>query len=133
MTNDSEHKGMVRLYELQEGEWFYNQEGLILEMVTCDYDPVNPDIIEYAAKILKSDSYEHIRIQGHGVGEQYYYRYTGRDRSSFIAGFKMAMSLMLPYMGKFDLENTELENPIQQHLTMLKQYDKWKKNEGNLW
>jgi len=126
-------RGVTTLYNLKPGERFYNYEGLVLEMIHCDYDPNNPDQIGYTAKAFKRKDSITITANGKNVANQYYYRYTGRDYSSFNAGFRAAMRLMIKHMGKFDIENAGMENPVMRHLTMGQEYNKWKINAGDLW
>jgi len=121
---------LVKLYELQEGEKFYSiHTDIIFEMINCEYDETNPDKISYVAKQYKTNSTVRHTLTGIGVANQDYYKYNGRDKSSFLAGFRSAMRLCTAHMGKFDKENAELEDEFKIHLTMLKAYKKWNENK----
>lgn len=123
----------VRLYELKRGERFYTWEGLIYEMIECWHDPNNPDWIKYAARQFRTGEIITLETQGSNARDQQYYRYTGRDRSSFNAGFMAALKLTMKYMQVFDLQNAGLEHSVQQYMTMTQLYQKWLKNEDKLW
>lgn len=123
----------AKLYELKRGERFYNWECLIVEMIECWHDPNNPDWIKYAARHFKTGDIITLEDNGTNVRDQMYYRYTGRDRSSFNAGFMATLRLTMKYMQIFDLENAGLEHSIQQYITMSQLYQKWLKNEDKLW
>jgi len=124
--------GFVKLYDLKKGEKFYDMDGLALEFIDCEYDPNTPDIIKYRARQLQFQVAESRTMYGEDVSEREYLRCRGRDRSSYMAGFMAAMKLCSSNMGKFDLENAGLDNPVMQHLTMMKEFEKWKKNVGLL-
>jgi hypothetical protein len=124
--------GFVKLYNLKRGEKFYDMDGIACEFLDCVYDPNTPDVIKYRARQLHFMVAEYRSIYGQGAAEREYLRCKGRDRSSYMAGFTAAMKLCTSNMGKFDLENAGLDNPVSQHLKMLEEYVKWKKNIGLL-
>lgn len=124
--------GFVKLYDLKRGEKFYDMDGLACEFLDCEYDPNTPDVIKYRARQLNYMIAGNRSIHGQGVAEREYLRCRGRDRSSYMAGFTAAMKLCTANMGIFDLENAGLDNPVSQHLRMLEEYVKWKKNVGLL-
>lgn len=120
--------GLVKLYELKKDEKFYDMDGTACEFIDCDYDATLPDIIKYRARVLHYRIPESRSLSGFGAAERTYFRFRGRDRSSYMAGFLMAMRLTTKHMGKFELEDTGLDNPITIHVTMIDEYKKWKKN-----
>jgi len=120
--------GLVKLYELKRGEKFYDMDGIACEFIDCKYDATIPDIIEYRARVLHYRMAETRSMRGPDVSQREYFRFRGRDRSSYMAGFLMAVRLCSKHMGKFDLEYAELDNPVKQHLVMMENYKKWKKN-----
>ena len=128
-------KVYVKLYELKKGDLFYDHyDNLIYIFVTCKYDEKDPNNIQYRRKLYKYRNPnglvipETINISGENVANREYMRFTHRDKGSFIAGFKMAIELCSEHMGKFDLENAGLDNPVRTHMTMLEKYKEWKVN-----
>jgi hypothetical protein len=121
---------LVKLYELQEGEKFYDiHTDIIYEMISCEYDETNLNTISYVAKQYKTNSIGKYTISGLNVANQEYYKYNGRDKSSFLAGFRSAMRICTAHMGKFDKENAELDDEFKVYMTMLKAYKKWNENK----
>lgn len=120
----------VKLYELKKGDKFYNfDDNLIYVLWDCTVDMNDPDTIKWRGKLWKTDDIPETRmIHGVGVRDIEYYKYTGRDRSSFIAGFRYAMMVCTKYMGPYEMTNAGVDSPVSQHLTMLKEYKKWKEN-----
>lgn len=119
----------VKLYELQQGEKFYDaHNNLIYVMIECDHDENNPDWIQYKAKQFRTGALVNKTINGKNARDMQYYRYTGRDKSSFLAGFRAAMRICIAHMGKFDIENAGLENPVEEYIIMMKSYKEWKRN-----
>ena len=125
--------GLVRLYELKRGEKYYDLDGIVREFIDCVFDESNPDFIKICTRKLRHFCPEDQHMHGPNVANMEYYYYTGRrEKNSFIAGFKRAMTLCTKHMGKFDLENAELDNPCNIHLTMQKEYKRWLKNSDVL-
>lgn len=124
--------GLVKLYELKRGDKFYDMDGIACEFIDCVYDAAIPDVIEYRARVLHYRMPESRKMAGPDVAERTFFRFRSRDRSSYMAGFQMAMRLCTPHMGKFELQDTELDNPVKIHMTMIEEYKKWKKNVGIL-
>jgi hypothetical protein len=80
-------------------------------------------------KIWKtSDIPETRRISGMGVRDREYYKYTGRDSSSYFAGFRAAMQICSAHMGSIDKQNAGIYDDFQQFMTMQKEYKLWKQN-----
>ena len=121
---------LVKLYELKVGEKFYNPDNnLIYVLWGCKFDMNDPDCIEWRGKIWKtSDIPETRRITGLGVRDREYYKYTGRDSSSYYAGFRAAMNICLEHMGSIDKQNAGISDDFQQFMTMHEQYKLWIKN-----
>ncbi len=123
-------KDKVKLSELKVGDKFYQPfNDLISIFVNCIVDESNQNCIEYHCKLLNTKDIEIHKIYSTNAINQEVYKYNGRDKSSFFAGFRFAMKHCVKYMGIFDLQNAELDDKFKQHLTMLKQYDNWKKNK----
>lgn len=119
----------VKLYELKRGEKFYDWEGIIHVMLYCVYDPANPDYIEYDARIFKTNEIVNHRLCGKCVSEQPYIKYTGRDRSSFMAGFKRAVELCKSELTKNQQSILKIEHDVTIHLTAGYSYQRWMRNE----
>ena len=123
---------LVKLYELKKGDKFYNtHDNLIYVLHGCEVDMDNPHKIKWWGKIFKMGRYEQPETHqmcGFGVRDLEYYKYTGRDQSSFLAGFRAAIRTCIPHMGSIDKENAGVDNPMAQHITMLNAFREWKKN-----
>jgi hypothetical protein len=124
---------LVKLYELKKGDKFYNTHGdnLIYVLHGCEVDMENPHKIKWWGKIFKMGRYEQPETHqmcGFGVRDLEYYKYTGRDHSSFLAGFRAAAKICNNHMGSIDKENAGIDTPWTQHLTMLNAFREWKKN-----
>lgn len=120
-------KNWVNLSDLKSGDRFYNSDDEVLVLISdvaCDKQQ-----IKFYARKLGSNIPMHYSIS-YGDGECNYkaFLYKGRHESSFYAGFRAAMRLCAEHMGIFDLENSGLDNPINQHLTMQEEYKKRKQN-----
>jgi hypothetical protein len=122
--------GLVKLYELKKGDKFYSfDDNLIYVLHDCTVDMNDPDNIKWRGRRYKSaDINETHQIHGMGVRDMEYYKYTGRDRSSFMAGFREAIMLCNKHMGSIDKENAGIDNPVAVHMTMLTRYREWCKN-----
>lgn len=126
----------IKIHELKKGDLFYNWEGIILRFVDCEYDENIPDKIKFRVTRYKAKGVqlpETYQMSGPDVANRPFYRFRRRDESSFNAGFRTAMKFLLPHMGIFDKENSGMDNPVEQHFTMMKQYKKWKENSEELW
>lgn len=133
MARGNKDSDQVKIYDLKAGDRFYGYyDGLVYIFISCEYDPLIPDKISIRMKpVLVGRVAMDVSCiySGLDIAERILvYRYTGRNRGSFMAGFTRAMALCTKHMGKFDLENAELDNPVLQHMTMLKEYKLWKKN-----
>ena len=123
--------GLAKLYELKRGDKFYYsfEDGLIYVLWDCKVDMNDPDQIEWRGRLYKSrDIAETRHIAGPGVRDLEYYRFTGRDRNSYMAGFREAITLCNKHMGSIDKENAGIDNPVTVHMTMLARYREWCKN-----
>jgi hypothetical protein len=123
----------VKLIELKNGDKFYGLDGIIY--IFLDYEILprpatsTVDQIRYRMKPWKiGDGIVSVACTYCGTYDIEVLRYTRRDRGSFLAGFKIAMNLCMKHMRNYDLENTGIETPVDQHMTMLKEYQKWKQN-----
>ena len=123
---------LVKLYELKKGDKFYDPyEDLIYILIDCDVDMNDPDTIKWRAKAYKTDEIPETRqMRGMGVRDLEYYKYTGRDRNSFLAGFRSAVKICGKHMGSIEKENAGVNDSLAIHMTMLKAYKRWKENIG---
>ena len=113
--------------ELKVGDKYYD-EGIVYVLLEIDFDENNPDDIDVVRKQWKTNKIEHIHTHGKNILEAPKFKYTGRDKSSFFAGFDAAMKMCLPYMDIFNLENAGFENEINIFLKMREAYNVWKLN-----
>ena len=120
---------LVKIRELKRGDKFYGaHDEMIHVFMECIVDETNPDEIIYATRIFKSWNYNKYKIHGLDAINMQVYRYTGRDRSSYLAGFRAAVRTCTPYMGSVEMENAGVNEIFTQHMTMLKAYREWCKN-----
>ncbi|MFA5207517.1 MAG: hypothetical protein WC428_02555 [Candidatus Paceibacterota bacterium] len=121
--------GLVKLRDLKKGEKFYGKfDEMIHVMVECIYDETKPDDIAYITRLLKAKDVNKYAIHTINAIDIEVYRYTGRDRSSFLAGFRSAIKICIPHMGKVEMENAGINDLLSQHMTMINAYKKWTKN-----
>lgn len=124
-------KGMSRLTDLKVGDKFYSMdynEDDVYELLSLTVIHGDEDFIEYQRRKLRSQKIEHLTIQGQGmVNRMLVCKFKGRDRGSFIAGFKAAMRVYQKYMQVFDKENAGLDNSFQSWMTMREEYRNWMK------
>ena len=120
----------VKLYELKMGDKFYcPYDNLIYVLRDCTVDMNDPDNIKWRARLYKTNDIDETRmVHGMGVRDMEVYKFTHRDCQSFFAGFRYAMMVCTKYMGQYEMVNAGVDNPVSQHLTMLKEYKKWKEN-----
>ncbi len=125
-------KGMVRLVDLKVGDKFYNmdwQDEKIYELVNLTRTLDEADEVEYDVREIGKKHITHIKLSGFDVIRRtVVLRFRGRDRGSFIAGFKAAMRHYQKYMQVFDRENAGLDDLGNTWKTMTDEYHKWMKN-----
>ena len=122
---------LTKLSDLKIGDKFYNYDNLIYVIHEKKYDVTRKDFISFRLKRYKEKYYIPQTINsfsGLNCTEQEYYKFTRRDEQSFMAGFRMAVELCTQHMGKFDLENSGLDNDMNRYITRQEAYAKWKKN-----
>jgi len=120
-----------KLYELKEGDKFYNtyDDNLIHVFKSCEYDPTNHDVIKFRTKRYKIDRfYFDMSLHGTNSAEREFYKYIRRDINSFMAGFNSAIALCEPHMGVFDKENAGIEDILKIHILAQKRLKNWEKN-----
>lgn len=120
----------IRCIDLKVGDIFYNADDIIMVVIEIDADISNPDVFRYKGRALNSREILEYGIYSVDAIYREVWLYTGRNRGSFLAGFRFAMRLCLKHMGIFDIENAGLDNPFIVHTTMMEQYKSWMKNEG---
>ena len=120
---------LVKIRELKKGDKFYGaHDELIHVFMECTVDETKPDDIAYVTRTLRSRDYNKYAIHGMDAINTQVYRYTGRDRSSYLAGFRAATRICVPHMGSVDKENAGVDEMFTQYLTMMKAYREWIKN-----
>jgi hypothetical protein len=123
---------LVKIRELKKGDKFYGaHDELIHVFIECEFDETKPDDIKYAVRTFKSTEHNKYAIHTLNAIDTMVYRYTGRDRSSYLAGFRAALRICTPHMGSVDKENAGVDTLLTQHLTMMKAYKEWTKNFDN--
>jgi hypothetical protein len=130
MDDFLDSKGMLRLADLKKGQKFYDMDysdDNVYELLSLTVVQDDEDTIEYQRKNISTKKIENIRLYGQGVVKRTLVcKYYGRDRGSFISGFKAAMRNYQKYMQVFDMENAGLDNPYNSWMTMNTEYRKWK-------
>jgi hypothetical protein len=120
---------LVKLRDLKKGEKFYGaHDELIHVFIECTVDETKPDDIAYVVRTFRSRDIHKYAIHGLNAIDTQVYRYTGRDRSSFLAGFRSAIKICTPHMGKVEMENAGVSEPFNQFMTMMNAYKEWTKN-----
>jgi len=122
---------IVKFKDLKKGEKFYYYDEMIYTLLDLTVIHGNPDKIALKLKKFKTNEIINMDMHGPDINNRTVYRYTGRDSSSFFAGFRAALAICTPHMGVFDLENAEVDNVLTQHMTTLKAYNVWKENNFN--
>jgi len=125
-------KGMLRLADLKAGQKFYDMEyddENVYELLSLTITHGDEDQIEYQRKNIKTKIVENCRVGGMDVVKRTLVcKYNGRDRGSFIAGFKAAMRVYQKHMQVFDRENAGLDTHYNTWRTMTDEYHKWTKD-----
>lgn len=123
--------GMCRLTDLKKGDKFYENDwddGEVYELIDLTIIQGLEDEIQYHVRKLGSKQELKKTIHGQGVVTRHIVcKYKGRDRGSFLAGFRAAVSIYQKHMQVFDRENAGLDNPFETWQTMSNQYNKWVK------
>ena len=125
--------GMVRLVDLKVGEKFYGMDWddeEVYELMNLKITQGNDSVVEYGTRIVGRKKILQHKMIGDGVvNRTTVVRYKGRDRGSFIAGFKAAMRIYQKHMQVFDKENAGLDNFYNAWMTMNQEFGKWKRME----
>ena len=124
-------KGSSRIYNMKIGTLFYFNDytdNKVYKLLDYNYDYTDPDWIEYTVEIWKTKEYLHYKIIGDNVRDTPYLLYKRRDKSSFVAGFRAAMSYFYDYMSPIDKSKAGLDNDYSIYSTMYNEYEKWKRN-----
>jgi hypothetical protein len=119
-----------KLVDLKKGDKYYSHDWEddsvyeLLELIIIHGD--NNRII-YKERKIGTDVIISHEVQGlEVVNHAGVCMYRGRDKGSFISGFKAAMRLYQKYMQVFDKENAGLNNHFLIWKTMHEEYEKWK-------
>ena len=121
----------VLLKDLAKGDRFYYYDHLIYEVLDLTIVQDDNDRVELKVRQFKTKKIMGFGFNGTDITSQPVYLYTGRDSSSFHAGFRAAMRVCVPHMQVFDKENAEVENEVQQHIRSMEAYNEWIKNNFN--
>jgi len=131
MTDYLSDMGMCRLVDLKVGDKFYGMDWddeSVYELIDLRIIHGDDNVVEYVLRPLGSKQTSYHTMTGQGVvNRTTVVRYKGRDRGSFIAGFKAAMCVYQKHMQIFDKENAGLDNQFNSWNTMNQEYKKWKK------
>ena len=131
MSDHIAELGMCRLADLKKGDKFYGDDwddNTVYELIDLRITLGEEDLIEYVVRELGEKLETHMKTHGTGVvNRTIVCRYKGRDRGSFMAGFRAATNIYQKHMQIFDKENAGLDNPFQKWQTMHAEYNKWKK------
>jgi len=131
MGDHIQSMGMSRLTNLKKGDKFYENDwndGNIYELLDLAIIHGEEDEIRYVVRKLGSKYEMQKTIHGTGVVTRHIVcKYTGRDRGSFLAGFRAAVSIYQKHMQEFDKENAGLDTPFETWLTMTRKFNDWKK------
>jgi len=123
--------GMSRLTDLKKGDKFYENDwddNEVYELIDLAIVQGDEDQIQYYVRKLGSKQKHKKTIHGQGVINRHIVcKYKGRDRGSFLAGFRAAMSIYQKHMQVFDKENAGLDNPFEVWRAMTNKYDEWSK------
>jgi len=118
----------VLVKDLAKGDKFYYYDHLIYEVLGLTIFHKDNNRVELKVRQYKTKIESTIGMSGQDVAVRPIYRYTGRDSSSFHAGFRMAMEICIEHMGVFDKENAEIENDFQRHMKGIEAYKEWMTN-----
>lgn len=133
MGDHIESLGMCRLTDLKKGDRFYENDWddeSVYELLDLAVIHGEEDDIEYYVRKLGNSPNHRMKKTIHGTGvvnRHIVCKYKGRDRGSYLAGFRAAMSLYQKYMQDFDKENAGLSTHLDVWLTMNTKFHQWKK------
>lgn len=123
--------GMARLVDLKKGDKFYSMhwnDESIYKLLSLTRIHGEENEFEYETSEIGTGKVVKHSLHGEGaVNRTLVCKYRGRDRGSFIAGFKAAMRVYQKHMQVFDRENAGLDNDAQCWITMNKEYRNWMK------
>lgn len=124
---------LVKVTDLKEGDKFYDLDGII--RIFISYIRVSDNSFTIYTIPFKRESGKLYIPTANTISstpdiiENYkFYRYLRRDKLSYKAGFMMALRLCLEHMGKFDMENAGLDNPVNTVMKIDEFYKNWKEN-----
>jgi hypothetical protein len=119
-------KGKIKLIDLRMGDKFYSlDDDLIYVVIAVSYDENKPNEIKYSARRLNSNIITYHTIHSDNAKDLCVYKYTGRNMTSFLAGYRYAMNRCIKHMGLFDRENAGFNDNFKTHMTMLEDYKRW--------
>lgn len=123
---------MILLKDLKVGSKFFEanyRNPLIYVLMELTIDPQKPNAIEYHRRKLKSNEIEVIKVGGMNVLNTYHvFKFTHRDRSSFVAGFQACMRLYHDNVDAKTKAQIGLQNDLSSYMLMNREYQNWKIN-----
>jgi hypothetical protein len=130
MDDHIQNLGMTRLINLKKGDKFYHfhwDDNRIFELVSLTRIQGEENEFQYQTRELGTDVIKSHTLHGdYVVNRTLVCKYRGKDRGSFIAGFKAAMQIYQKHMQVFDQENAGLDNRMQCYITMNQEFRNWK-------
>lgn len=131
MNDHFKSMGMVRLVDLKVSEKFYGMDWddeNVYELMSLEIIHGDSNNVKYSTRMVGTKTITETKMNGEGVvNRTTVVRYKGRDRGSFIAGFKAAMRLYQSHMQEFDKENAGLDDMVKSWNTMNQEFGSWKK------
>lgn len=125
----------IEIQNMKPGQKFYTMdlaEPRVFTLVKCNYDPTNPDYIEYWAKPIYSRETQKFSLTGTNVGQYKYFRYNGVDRSSFIAGIKLGIEMSKKYMTPREIHKSGFDNPVIVYVESRNRFLQWRRTICNV-
>ena len=123
--------GMARLVDLKKGDKFYGMDygdENVYELLSLTRILGDEHGFKYEVRELGTNRIFKKNVAGLDVVNRILVcRYRGRDRGSFVAGFKAAMRIYHKHMQVFDRENAGLDTTINSWMTMNQEYRNWMK------
>jgi hypothetical protein len=121
----------TRLVDLKKGDKFYAMDWddeRVYQLLDLTIIQDDDSEIRYTVKELGSNSITKHGIKGEAVvNTMLVIKFKGKDKGSYMAGYKAAMRNYHKYMQVFDKENAGLNNDLQCWITMNKEYENWTK------
>lgn len=122
---------LIAIKDLKKGDKFYYYDNLIYKLLSLTIVHGNNDRVDLVLERFKTKEVINMSINGTSSALHNVYKYTGRDSSSFFAGFRAAIRICEKHMQQFDKENAGIEDDLSAFLLSREEYKKWKQNNFN--